>query len=135
VGEIESPSNWSASRLSETFDDNDELLRTCIFKWAFNVKPDLAVQTPQGRVLVVEAKWVSVEGTYPSASLEKEILNTRGLPRVSQTQVQRFFARGHVSVPRTKKHSGIRPWPDCDVGPGHLGVGPVGCSWPDPGLV
>lgn len=88
---IQSPSNWSVSRFDATIIDDDEFRQTCEFKWAFNVKPDLVIQTPGGSVLCIEAKWDSGEGSYPAAEKEKAIFQRRGIPYLSQTAVQRFL--------------------------------------------
>jgi len=88
---VQSPGNWSIARFSDHIADNDEFLRTCIFKWAFNVKPDLVLQTPAGQVLSIEAKWDSGEGRYPASQRESELFAARGVPSVSQTEVQRYL--------------------------------------------
>lgn len=88
---IQSPSNWSVARFDETIVDNDEFRRTCQFKWAFNVKPDLVLQTPSGSVLCIEAKWDSGEGSYPASERERAIFQRRGMPYLSQTAVQRYL--------------------------------------------
>jgi hypothetical protein len=88
---VQSPSNWSVRRFDETIVDDDEFVATCRFKWAFNVKPDLVVQTPSGRVLCIEAKWDSGEGSYPASEPEKAIFARRQIPYVSQTEVQRYL--------------------------------------------
>lgn len=88
---VQSPSNWSVRRFDATIDDDAEFVATCRFKWAFNIKPDLVVQTPGGRVLCIEAKWDSGEGSYPASEAEKAIFNRRGIPYVSQTEVQRYL--------------------------------------------
>jgi hypothetical protein len=88
---IQSPSTWSMSRFDATISDDAEFRRTCRFKWAFNVKPDLVAQTPSGHVLCIEAKWGSSEGRYPSGDTEKAIFRRRHLAPVSQTEVQRYL--------------------------------------------
>ena len=88
---VQSPSNWSVARFDATIADNDEFRRTCQFKWAFNVKPDLVLQTPSGKLLCIEAKWDSGEGSYPAAEGEKAIFRRRGIPYLSQTTVQRYL--------------------------------------------
>lgn len=88
---VQSPSNWSVRRFDPNIVDDDAFRRTCRFKWAFNVKPDLVVQTPSGRALCVEAKWDSREGRYPSNEPEKAIFRRRKLPLLTQTEVQRFL--------------------------------------------
>ena len=88
---IQSPSNWSVARFDTTIDDNDEFGKTCRFKWGFNIKPDLVLQTPSGKVLCIEAKWDSGEGSYPASEKEKTIFQRRGIPYLSQTTVQRYL--------------------------------------------
>jgi hypothetical protein len=88
---VQSPSNWSVARFDASIGDNEEFRRTCQFKWAFNVKPDLVVQTPSGKVLCIEAKWDSGEGSYPASEKEKAIFQRRGIPYLSQTAVQRYL--------------------------------------------
>lgn len=88
---VQSPSNWSVRRFDATIVGNDDFRRTCRFKWAFNIKPDLVVQTPSGRVLCVEAKWDSAEGSYPASEAEKAIFRRRQLPYLTQTEVQRYL--------------------------------------------
>ena len=88
---LQSPSNWSVARFDATIADSDQFRRTCQFKWAFNVKPDLVVQTPSGKVLCIEAKWGSGEGSYPASEKEKAIFQSRGLPHLTQTAVQRYL--------------------------------------------
>lgn len=95
AGYVQSPSNWSVGRFDATIVSNDAFRRTCRFKWAFNIKPDLVVQTPSGRVLCVEAKWDSAEGSYPASEAEKAIFRRRQLPSVTQTEVQRYLVN-HV---------------------------------------
>lgn len=88
---VQSPSNWSVARFDETIVDNGEFRKTCQFKWAFNVKPDLVLQTPSGGVLCIEAKWDSAEGSYPASEREKAIFQRRSMPYLSQTAVQRYL--------------------------------------------
>lgn len=88
---IQSPGRWSLNRFDETVIDNDEFLRTCRFKWAFNIKPDLVAATPTGAVLCIEAKLFSPEGPYPSSTVDRAVFARRGLGRVSQTALQRYL--------------------------------------------
>lgn len=88
---IQSPSRWSLQRFDSTIGDNDEFLRTCRFKWAFNIKPDLVLATPSGKVLCIEAKMFSPEGPYPSSTADRAVFARRGLGSVSQTSVQRYL--------------------------------------------
>jgi hypothetical protein len=89
--DIQSPGSWSVLRFSANIGDAAGFERTCRFKWAFNIKPDLVVQTSADHVLCLEAKWGSVEGVYPTAAAEVEEFKKRGLPRVNQTDLQRYL--------------------------------------------
>lgn len=88
---VQSPSNWSLARFDRTIASDDEFRRTCRFKWAFNIKPDLVIQTPSGQVLRIEAKWDSREGSYPASEGEKAIFQRRQLGYLTQTEVQRYL--------------------------------------------
>jgi hypothetical protein len=88
---VQNPGNWSVAQFSASIADDDDFLATCIFKWCFNAKPDLVLQTAAERVVCIEAKLESGEGRYPTASAEKEIFRRRGLPSVGQTEVQRHM--------------------------------------------
>ena len=88
---VQSPGNWSVARFSPAIADDDDFRATCLFKWCFNAKPDLVLQTGTERVVCIEAKLESGEGRYPSASLEKEVFRHRGLASVGQTEVQRHM--------------------------------------------
>lgn len=87
---IQQPGRWSVAKLGDAIEDNEDFRRTCIFKWAFNIKPDVVVQSGDN-VLCIEAKWDSAEGMYPSAKAECAIFDARNVKRVSQTEVQQFL--------------------------------------------
>jgi hypothetical protein len=86
--DIQSPGKWSVAQLSVAIKDNRDFLAACVFKWCFNAKPDLVLQTAAERVVCIEAKLGSGEGRYPAASAEKEIFKRRALAGVGQTEVQ-----------------------------------------------
>lgn len=88
---VQNPGNWSVAQFSASIGDDDDFLATCVFKWCFNAKPGLVLQTATERVVCIEAKLESGEGRYPTASLEKKIFRRRGLPSVGQTEVQRHM--------------------------------------------
>ena len=89
--EIQYPGRWSLLKFTGNIPDNEAFRRTCVFKWAFNIKPDLVIHGAQNRLLCIEAKWTSGEGAYPSSSPEKAEFARRGLAPVSQNEVQRFL--------------------------------------------
>jgi hypothetical protein len=91
---IESPGNWGVKKLDEHFsgsDANDDFRNVCIFKWAFNIKPDIVIEMGRGSIVSVEAKFCSGEGQYPSGKKEIGIFRNRGISLVSQTEVQRVM--------------------------------------------
>ena len=95
---IQSPATWSISRFSQTIADNEEFHRACRLKWAFRVKPDLVIQPDADHALCVEAKWESGEGRYPAVASEIAEFNRRGLPRASQTEIQRFMMEDLLGI-------------------------------------
>jgi hypothetical protein len=90
-GEYQSPGRWSVRLLDREIHDNEAFLAACRFKWAFNIKPDLVVQTPERQLLCVEAKFESREGSYPSIRDEVQIFRRRALPMQGQLDVQRYL--------------------------------------------
>lgn len=114
---IQSPSNWSIARFDSTIGDDTEFRGTCRYKWAFNVKPDLVIQTPSGKLLCIEAKWDSGEGSYPASEPEKAIFQRRGLPYMSQTSVQRYLVNDLLGFDGTFAYLARRRF-DTDAGLG-----------------
>ena len=98
---VQSPGNWSIGRFDRNIPENDQFRQTCRFKWAFNIKPDLVIQTPSGHVLCIEAKWDSMEGKYPASEPEKVIFKRRGLPYLTQTEVQRYLVNEALGLQGT----------------------------------
>jgi hypothetical protein len=89
---IQSPGRWTVIGLAKRLTDDAEFLRTCRFKWAFNIKPDLVVIDQAARAVCVEAKVESGEGSYPTSELEREEFDRRfgaGQGRVGQLELQR----------------------------------------------
>lgn len=89
VKHIQSPGRWSVPRFHATIASNEDFLAACKFKWAFNAKPDLVIQTGPNECLCIEAKLGSPEGRYPSTKKEKALFRERGLAPVTQTDLQR----------------------------------------------
>jgi hypothetical protein len=88
---IQSPGLWSLSRFDRTIEDQDELLRVCMFKWAFNAKPDIVIHTSKEQAFCIEAKLESSESQYPQATADKRIFRSRGLSYVKQTILQKYL--------------------------------------------
>ena len=95
---IQSPGLWSVSRFDTTIEDDDEFLKTCMFKWAFNAKPDIVIHTSRDEAVCIEAKLVSSEGMYPQSGVEKKIFRSRGLEYVSQTSLQRYLMEDLLGI-------------------------------------
>jgi hypothetical protein len=93
--QIQNPGTWSISRYSNLFprdvQGNRDFERLCKFKWCFKIKPDLVIQVNPNRVLSIEAKLESREGTYPAPAYRKEWIEERHLDPVKQTGLQSFM--------------------------------------------
>ena len=91
---IQSPGRWTVKGLSASLEDDLEFLRTCRFKWAFNIKPDLVVLDEGAKALCVEAKVESPEGSYPTVEADRKEFDRRfpgGGARVGQLELQRHL--------------------------------------------
>ncbi len=86
--EIESPGNWSIEKYDTNIQDNDEFLTACKFKWSFNAKPDIVINTSNDHAICIEGKFKSGEGSYPTNKNEKSIFHRRGIPFVGQLSIQ-----------------------------------------------
>jgi len=86
---IQSPGNWSIQCFNKNIKDNNEFLKVCKFKWAFNAKPDIVIHTSNDKAICIEAKYESKEGKYPSKSTEKKIFRKRDIPLVGQLSIQK----------------------------------------------
>jgi len=95
---VQSPGLWSVSRFNGTIKDDDEFLKTCMFKWAFNAKPDVVIHTSRDQAVCIEAKLKSSEGQYPQSGSEKKIFGSRGLQYVSQTGLQRYLMQDLLGI-------------------------------------
>jgi hypothetical protein len=64
--QIQMPGRWSHTMFNEweRLGGRDFAERACRLKWAFNVKPDLVIQTSPDSAICVEIKVVSKEGNY-----------------------------------------------------------------------
>ena len=88
--QIQSPSRWGLRRFDNNIEDNETFLAVCMFKWAFNAKPDLVIQTGPDQCVCIEAKLKSGEGSYPGSKEDKAVFRRRGLSTVRQTSLQHF---------------------------------------------
>ncbi len=91
LNEIMCPATWALTKYSTNLPDDEEFIRACNFKWSFNAKPDLVIQTLPDHAICIEAKYLSEEGTYPSSPKDKEVFNQRKIKSVSQTSLQEYM--------------------------------------------
>lgn len=89
--QIQYPGRWSVAKLDEAVLDNEEFRRTCVYKWSFNVKPDLVVHGSAGDLLCIEAKWEGGGSSYPSAAEERQAFVRRQLKTATQFEVQQHL--------------------------------------------
>jgi len=97
--DIQSPGRWSVMKIAgllpddgcEASSDRCEFLRTCRFKWAFNIKPDVVIFDAERRAICVECKLDSGESSYPSEAVERREFDRRKLERVHQTELQEYL--------------------------------------------
>ena len=92
------PEHLVARQVHQTIGDPAEVPRTCMFKWSFNAKPDIVIHADRDRALCIEAKLESGEGQYPASASEKAIFDKLGLPRVSQTRLQRYLMEDMLGI-------------------------------------
>jgi len=95
---IQSPGLWSLPRYDRTIEDDDEFLRICMFKWAFNAKPDIVIHTSRDEAVCIEVKLESSEGQYPQSGGEKRIFRRRGLEYVRQTSLQTYLMEDLLGI-------------------------------------
>lgn len=98
---ILSPARWALTRYDANIESNDDFLRTCRFKWSFNIKPDIVIHTTNSHAVCIEAKLESPEGSYPASNAEKAIFKGRGVPCVGQTELQEEMFRRLLGVDAT----------------------------------
>ena len=88
---VQFPGKWSIKKYHSNFPDNVDFLKICRFKWSFNIKPDIVIQTNKDRAICIEAKYESGQGFYPTSDIEKKIFQDRGLDYVGQTDLQQYM--------------------------------------------
>jgi len=88
---LQFPGKWSIRKFNNNFPDNDDFLKICKFKWSFNIKPDIVIHLDKNRPICIEAKYESIEGSYPSSNVDKSIFNDRGISYVGQMELQKYM--------------------------------------------
>jgi hypothetical protein len=96
--EIQYPGRWSMGKYDQNFPDNNDFLRICRFKWAFNIKPDIVIHLNRDKALCIEAKYESGEGYYPSTTEEVAIFERRSIPRVGQMELQKYMMEDLLGI-------------------------------------
>jgi len=69
-----------------------------MFKWSFNIKPDIVIHTDKNTALCIEAKYKSGEGQYPSSKEDKAIFNERKIDKVGQTILQKYMMEDLLGI-------------------------------------
>ena len=95
---IQSPGLWSLPRFDRTVGNDDEFLRICMFKWAFNAKPDIVIHTSRDEAVCIDAKLETSEGQYPQAAVDKKNFQSRNLGYVKQTHLQRYLMEDLLGI-------------------------------------
>lgn len=95
---IQNPGRWALAKYDLTIEDDADFVATCMFKWSFNIKPDLVIQTGRDRAVVIEAKYESGESSYPASESGRQIFKRRGLRRVGQTELQQYMFRDLLGI-------------------------------------
>lgn len=88
---VQYPGKWAIVKYDKTFQDNEDFLKVCRFKWSFNIKPDIMIHLDKDRAICIEAKYESGEGSYPALDIEKTVFKERGIPYVGQMDVQKYM--------------------------------------------
>jgi len=95
---IQSPGNWSIEKYRKNIKDNDEFLKVCKFKWAFNAKPDIVIHASHDNAICIECKLESGESTYPTKPFEIKEFQARNLNFVTQTSLQKYIMEDLLGI-------------------------------------
>ncbi|MEI2621684.1 MAG: hypothetical protein V9G09_13215 [Candidatus Nanopelagicales bacterium] len=98
------PGRWQVKKFNATIADDDEFLRTCKFKWAFNIKPDLVIHLDEDRAIVIEAKYDSGESHYPPSGTTRDLIRQRGGHPLGQTDVQEYLFKDILDIDAVHLH-------------------------------
>ena len=114
---IQYPGRWSISRFNDQFTDNQDFMKVCMFKWAFNIKPDIVIHLSKDRAVCIEAKNESGEGVYPESEIDRKVFKDRNIGSIGQLNVQKYMLEDLLGlktdffylIPR--KRTGTSPTP------------------------
>jgi len=90
---IQNPGRWNVSKLMETFNNEEELKKVLLFKWAFNIKPDIVIHTSLKEAVCIECKLESNIATYTVKN--KSI-------KVFQTELQEYLMKQLLGIKDTE---------------------------------
>lgn len=88
---LQFPGKWAIRKYNNNFPEDDDFLKICKFKWSFNIKPDIVVHLDKNHAICIEAKYESVEGSYPSSTVDKTIFKERDISYVGQMELQKYM--------------------------------------------
>jgi hypothetical protein len=89
---VQYPGKWAIVKYNNSFQNNEDFLKVCRFKWSFNIKPDIVIHLDKNHAICIEAKYESGEGWYPASEIEKTIFKNREIPSyVKQTDLQKYM--------------------------------------------
>ena len=110
---IQNPGRWSIAKIDDLCGpyETEVFRRTCMFKWSFNIKPDLAVQLSPEHIVILETKYDSGEAKYPTKPEEQAIFSRRGCERVGQMELQGFLLREILGMQATQLLVRKKPLP------------------------
>lgn len=122
---IQSPGRWSIAKLNvdkyfKGNENNEVFLKLCMFKWAFNIKPDIVIHMNKNTAICIETKYESGESQYPTSKTEIDIFNGRwkdkkveqtpferdvftnlAYPRIKQMQLQKYLMEDLLGIKTT----------------------------------
>lgn len=120
---IQSPGRWSIAELDKNLkgnENNEIFLKLCMFKWAFNIKPDIVIHIDKSTAICIETKYESGESQYPTSQVEKRIFASRWPnfgaaatqfereifanckhPRIKQMQLQKYLMEDLLGIKTT----------------------------------
>lgn len=101
---IQFPGRWQIKKFNATIADDNEFLKTCKFKWAFNIKPDLVIHLDAERAIVIEAKYDSGESSYPPPGPTRDLITRRGGRPIGQTDLQEYLFRDILGIDAVHVH-------------------------------
>ena len=95
---VQYPGKWAIIKYKKNFQDKEDFLKVCRFKWAFNIRPDIVIHLNKDRAICIEAKYESGEGSYPVSNIEKKIFKEHRIPYMGQMELQKYMMEELLGV-------------------------------------